>query len=85
MIVIFKSESKMYEKEKSGIKPNTLRKMVTEDDRFIALRRKLNTWDYQPSHICIENKETKEHFIREITDVTEWDGYLIISWRHEDD
>lgn len=75
--VIFKSTPEMYEKEKSGVKTNTLRKIDEQDSRFKLLRLGCRL-------IFIQNKETGEEFGRRITDYTEWDGYAIISWQHDD-
>ncbi|MHA1737892.1 MAG: hypothetical protein ACTSWD_04845 [Candidatus Heimdallarchaeota archaeon] len=85
MIVIFKSNSAMFTKEINGVKPNTVRKIDNEDKRFELLKR----WDgwtnlKTPSHICIEHSETGVHFVRKIEDVTIFEGYMMISWRHEE-
>ncbi len=80
MLVIFKSKPDMFDKERRGGKPNTLRKIDREDLRFQKLERKEHGWDNEPTHICIENSSTGEHFIRRITDVTTYEGWMIISW-----
>ena len=83
MIVIFKSTEENYRKEISGRKPNTIRKIDRTDSRFVKLQRKLFRWTNEPTHICIENSETGEHFVREIKDITEFEELYIISWEHE--
>ena len=70
--VSFKSVQKIYEKEKSGKKPNTVRKFEDSDVRFQC----------EPTHIKIRKKGSREWFKRELTDVTYWNGLVIYSWRH---
>ena len=82
MIVIFKSAEKNYLKERDGLKPNTLREIGT-DERFYKLDRKLKEWQTEPTHICIENTQNGEHFIRKIVDITRFKDMLIISWEKE--
>jgi len=76
-IAQFKSIPEMYGKEKSGAKPNTIRKIDANDDRFKALRRGCK-------RISIMKSDMSESFERYITDYTEWEGYAIISWRSGD-
>ena len=77
-MVTFKSIPEMFEKEKDGRKPNTVRKIDEMDERF----RKLFEDDCRI--ICIKNTRTDEIFQRVITDVSVWEDIMIISWRHED-
>jgi len=86
MIVTFKSKPEFYRKEFYGDKPNTFRKIDDSDKRFKVLKNfNLSAVDYKPSHICIENSETYEHFIRPITDVSIYRGWMIISWEHKNE
>jgi hypothetical protein len=78
-MITFKSIPANFKKEKSGQKPNTLRKDEPGDPRFIRLRARLPGALY----IRIVNSETGESFTRSITDRTYWEGWWIISWRHE--
>lgn len=78
-MVKFKSIPAMYEKEKSGIKPNTVRIIDEFDDRFKRLYENIETL------ITIENTHTKETFTRKVRDVSVWNNLMIISWEHEDD
>jgi hypothetical protein len=75
-------------KERNGKKPNTIRKVDWKDKRFQALAKakgkfgKIN----RPKFITIvEAANKKLHFTRRITDVSFWDGFCIISWKHEAD
>lgn len=77
-IVTFRSIPIMYGKEKFGIKPNTLRVLDKKDSRFKALRNGCK-------FIRIVNTKTGEHFTREITDYTVWQGLAIISWIHREE
>lgn len=74
LTVQFKSIPDMFQKEKSGAKSNTIRKIDLSDERFKLLRKGCR-------RIVIINSVTYENFERYITDYTEWDGYAIISWR----
>lgn len=74
IIIQFKSIPEMFEKEKSGAKSNTLRKIDLKDDRFKWLRQ-------GHKRLVIINTVTQETFERFITDYTEWEGWAIISWR----
>lgn len=73
--VVFKSISRNFEKERDGEKSNTFRRIDKKDQRFRLLR------EGEVKYIKIVNPKTKETFIREITDYTEWKGWAIISWR----
>ena len=80
----FKSWPANYEKEKDGRKPNTLRSANSwiEHGGPECIDKELNPSEY-PEMIIIENSETGEFFTRMITDITEFEGWVIISWRHE--
>lgn len=75
--VSFNSVPKNFDKEKSGVKPNTFRKIDDFDPRFQMLK------NGEVSHITIRNPVSGETFTRKVTDYTEWGGYAIISWKHE--
>ena len=77
MIITFKSKDYIFEKEKDGRKPNTFRKVDNLDERFEFLSNNTITG------IQIINKNNpEEFFIRKVSDITFWDGYVIISWEH---
>ncbi len=76
-MVSFKSIPAMFEKEKCGVKPNTVRDIDMFDERFTRLI------DGDSRVIRIENSETGESFQRPITDVTVWKDLMMISWKHE--
>lgn len=69
--VEFKSLSKYYDKEKNDKKNNTIRKIDKTDGRF----------SFKPKYIIIRNKNTNESFIREISDITDFEGYRIFTWK----
>ena len=87
-LIEFKSTKENYEKEEDGIKNNTFRKVDENDPRFKVLKEfsELDTFDKCfccPLHIAISHYEDgKEiaYFVREVSDVTFWDGYCIITW-----
>ena len=76
-VVQFKSMKVHYLKEKSGVKPNTMRFIEPDDPRFQLLQ------NGKCHRIRIVLSDGTECFDREITDYTEWSGWAIISWRHE--
>ena len=76
--LVFKSIPEMYEKEKDGRKPNTLREVEKGDKRLTNL----TNWPQFPLDIIIINTESGEHFRREITDITFWKGWWLISWKN---
>lgn len=86
--VYFKSEDKVFRKERDGIKPNTIRKepfTITrnfeEEERFDKLKAFMDGRS-KALNIIIENVGSGDTFERAVKDVTEWDGIYIISWTH---
>jgi len=70
--VYFKSIPEFYEKEEDNRKCNTVREMPgVEYSTLLGIN---------PEHIVIQNTETSEDFIREITDISRWKNLVIISW-----
>ena len=69
-LIRFISTFKMYEKEKSGKKPNTLRILTFNKEQKLK----------KATRILIRKGYTKEKFIRDITDKTKWENHWIISW-----
>ena len=69
--VNFKSDTPNYYPERDGTKRNTVRKIDLNDVRF-----KVNV-----THIGIIHAQNQDEiFIREITNITDYDGYRIYSW-----
>ena len=85
--VTFKSFPVYYEKEKSGIKNNTVRRWERFDKRFKLLDDFKDDF-IDELYIEVINKETKESFIRKVRDVTlcDFDGKLlyIITWNDKE-
>ena len=79
-IIRFKSTQEMYRKELLKLKPNTLRLKDIEDDRFIKLMN-FENGNLNNLIIEIENNKTGESFGRSVTDVTSWEGWVIISFK----
>lgn len=76
-IIKFRSIPRFFDKEKRGVKPNTIRRIEDTDPKAALVR--------VATHIIIENTETGETFTREITDASyiEMFGLWDISWKHE--
>ena len=78
-IITFKSVPKNWQKEYSGLKQNTVRKQDDpNDERFQLI--KLYMVGMRKLKVGIKNTETRIIFYRDITDVTLFEGYYIISW-----
>jgi hypothetical protein len=76
MITIqFKSNPENYEKERTGIKNNTVRK-VTNEDKFQLLK----TIPAKNLEIRIINTDTNSDFYRKVQDVTFWEDLVIITF-----
>ncbi|EFS20673.1 hypothetical protein FSBG_00170 [Fusobacterium gonidiaformans 3-1-5R] len=89
-VITFKSYPEFYEKEKSGLKCNTVRLFTLSDDREYILQDIMNEEIKKEDVILrIMNSDTGETFEREISDVSKFEvnnvEIYIISWRHEDD
>ena len=78
-MISFKSIPQMFEKERDGRKPNTIREMDEFDNRFKLLA------ESKAHLITIVNTETQEAFTRKITDVSIWKNIMIISWEYKDE
>lgn len=78
--VDFKSIPEMYRKEFLGLKRNTLRKGKSKEDLRFELLDNFISGELTDLKIRIILKDTTESFTRQITDVTKWEGFYIISW-----
>lgn len=67
----FISEFKHYDNEESGIKPYTIRK---------AKKRLLNRVKIDTTKIRIQRGYTTKYFIKKITHIMYWEGYIIFAW-----
>lgn len=72
-VIQFHSFASMYKKEKSGVKPNTVRWMNDTE------ANELN--ESNPEYIeIVELLNPGEHFMRKLTDVTRFNDIIIFSW-----
>lgn len=74
MIPRFKSLPVYHAKEKSGVKPCTVRLIEEGDLRIDALRAGCK-------QIEIVLPDGSDPFVRDVTDYTEWEGIAIISFK----
>ncbi len=81
--IVFKSFPEYWRKEYLGLKPNTLRKIDATDDVRWEILNDFIFGKWNLIDIEIENTETKEVFVRRVTDVTRFEDFFIISWEHE--
>ena len=86
----FKSREPFYSKERAGIKPNTVREINLNEDKFLELiQHTMN--GFNPGDIEIEILETIEgfiggtgRFVRDIEDISIYTNLMIISWKHSE-
>jgi hypothetical protein len=82
----FKSVSPYFEKEREGIKPNTVREIDLNDDRFKWLIYwMMHGWNDEIS-IRIKRYDGNgkwDTFTREINDISVYKNLMIISWKHK--
>src|SRR3990167_6176160 len=79
-IIKFKSAPENWKKEFSGIKNNTIRKQDRVSDERFRLIKKFMNKNIDKLYIKIENTETGEIFKREVSDVTVFQDWYLISW-----
>lgn len=79
----FKSYQENWKKEYLGLKSNTVRFIDQKDNdirfeiMFDYINGKINLLNIE-----LENTLSKETFIREVTDITYFQNFFIISWIH---
>lgn len=84
--IIFKSTPENFYKEREGLKPCTIRRLSLWSEMqqfehfYMSYLVKLHDNIY---HIKIINSITHEEFTRTISDITEFEGLWVISWRHQ--
>lgn len=79
----FKSNQIFFDKEKSGLKNNTFRKIDLSDERFLELIAH-NELGYNHLYIkIIDADNISRSFEREIKDIIIYEGYMIITWAEE--
>ena len=80
-MIEFKSLSKYFDDEKSGLKNWTIREIPKiPDARFTVLRNWMKNKEY--GNIKITRSELPNNsFIRQIKHITKFDNYYCITWR----
>jgi len=79
--ITFKSTPDNFVKEYLGLKSNTIRKFDDYTDVRFDLIVKFMANEFSQLNITIVNTKTNEEFTRQVTDITKFDNYYIISWR----
>lgn len=80
----FKSNIRFFEEERIGLKPNTVRKIDLNDQRFQALIFHYYR-NFIPGEIeiIIESSENpSRNFARKLKHIAIWDDLMILSWEH---
>lgn len=78
--VIFKSQEPFFTREMDGRKPNTLRKPALDDPRRLLLLHWMRLDSY--GQIEITSIRGGKGFTRQVTDVSLYEDWFIISWKH---
>lgn len=87
--IIFKSVHENYYKERSGLKPNTIRRFDTSAELGLVELFYEEWWSNAfPKKIQIiglfrRDYQPVESFTRELTDITMFEGFWIFSWKPE--
>lgn len=83
----FKSKQVFYEKEREGIKNNTVRIIGIDEDKFQELiywnLAGYNDGDLQIKIVNADNH--KQFFVRDIRDISIYHGLMIITWNHKEE
>ncbi len=79
MKIYFKTKSPYFEKERDGLKCNTVREIGEQDSRFDYAMVFIQS--EEKGTIVITNPKTDEKFERELTDITYYGERFIFSWK----
>ena len=79
-IIIFKSVEPFFTKEADGRKPNTIRQLSDGDPRRDTLLKWIGLDSYGQIEITLEGGP--KGFRRQVTDVSIYQNWFIISWKH---
>ena len=78
--VTFKTIDSIFQKERSNVKPNTVRVVDWKDERFRILARMALGY-LSMGYVRIENSDYKGiNFTKRIKDITFFEDSVIISW-----
>ena len=80
----FKSRQIVYEKEREGIKNNTVREIDLDDDRYQELiywnHAGYNDGDIEIEIVNADQPDT--YFVRNIRDISTYKNLMVITWNH---
>ena len=79
----FKSTPENFRKEFLGLKCNTLRKCDNITDERFAILDNYIRGSINILYVGIHSTINEEYFEKLVTDVTKFDDYYIISWKHQ--
>jgi len=75
------SNGEFYEKERSGIKNNTLRELKDDADQKTVSSFESSFLKGEIPLIKIYNKRTGESFERELKDISVYEGFVVFTWK----
>ena len=85
-LFIFNSRQPFFDKERHGIKNNTVREIDLNDSRFTDLIYWLKAgWNMGDIRIQINNVNGSQFFQREIRDISVYNNLVCITWEHIND
>lgn len=77
----FMTRQPIFDKERHGIKNNTVREIDLNDERFVELIKWMRIgWNDGDILIQIDCVNSSPNFIRKITDITVYNNIMIITW-----
>jgi len=81
----FKTHPEIFWKERDDVKNNTVREIDLSDDRFTQLIAWSELgWNDGEIQIIIQcGQNPKEYCIKEIRDITLWNGLMVITWNED--
>lgn len=79
LCVEFEQDPFFYKKEGSGKKTNIVVKK-TLNKRFVVIYACMRGLNKNPLKLIVCNSETKERFMIDVSDISYFEGYYILSW-----
>lgn len=82
-MISFKSSPQFYQKEITGIKNNTIRRISAGDEREDEISQYMAGLLPVLEIEIVLTTNPKEKFKRAVSDISYYEGYVIITWHHK--
>jgi len=79
--IIFRTSDEYYFKEREGLKKNTVRRLTAHEINAVILFMDMVAYPRMQIRIMRARANTNEGFQRVLTDISEWQGLWIFSWK----